>query len=124
MNTVQFEKHTRNIPTRNGFDPVATEMKVCVRIPRRNRCILGLPKREHCARALVVELVKKSRGETKLKKCRIFTNTIDDLGHVIRPRKSEIVSHTIDVIKNIATHNNHHRASLVPWHLQRVSTIQ
>lgn len=39
----------------------------------------------------------------KLKKCRFFTDTIDYLSHVIRPRRSEIASHTTDAIRGLQT---------------------
>lgn len=39
------------------------------------------------------------RGHRKAKKWNFLTETIDHLGHLIRPRRSEIASHKTDTIK-------------------------
>lgn len=47
----------------------------------------------------VLTLLNNARATLKLKKCKFFTDTIDYLGHVIRPRRLEIASHKTDTIR-------------------------
>lgn len=49
----------------------------------------------------VLGLLSKAGVSLKLKKCRFFTTTIDYLGHVIRPGRLEIASHTGDAIRGL-----------------------
>lgn len=58
--------------------------------------------------AQVLRLLNLSRNEgviVKLKKCRLFANTIDCLCHVIQPRCLEIAFHTTDVMKGLKSLN-------------------
>lgn len=46
----------------------------------------------------VLSLLQKTGVPLKIKKCWFFTNSVDQLGQVIRPRKLETASHTTDAI--------------------------
>lgn len=48
-------------------------------------------------------LFKKTGVILKLRKCKLFTETIDYLGYVIPPRRPKIASHTTDAVRELQT---------------------
>lgn len=54
----------------------------------------------------------------KLKQCKLFTDTIDHLGHVIHPKRLKLVFHTTDAIRGLPKHPfclQHPARSFVFW---------
>lgn len=54
----------------------------------------------------VLTLLRNAGVTLKLRKCEFFTNSIDFLGHVIRPGQLEVSSHTVDVIRDLKPPTN------------------
>lgn len=91
---VHSKKRIRNILTRNGCYPIASEMNIYVSIFRRHRLLLCNP-REHIELVYQVLNVSRMAGIfLKLKNGSFITNTINYLGHVIKLRMMEIAYHT------------------------------
>lgn len=53
-----------------------------------------------------IALLERVEVTLELKKCFFFTDTIDILEHIIRPRRLELAAHNADVIRNIKETRN------------------
>lgn len=56
---------------------------------------------------------RDARATMKLKTCSFFTEWKDEPGQVIRPRRSEIASHTMDAIKGLKASRNFKELNLL-----------
>lgn len=62
---------------------------------------LKTPEEHICYMPHVLTLLNSAGATLKLKKCKIFGDTIDYLRYVIRPQRLEVASHTTDAICGI-----------------------
>lgn len=62
----------------------------------------------------VLSLVRDADVSLQLQKCNFFTGTFNYLGHVKRPGRLEIATHTMDGLKTKITLKND-RTLLAPW---------
>lgn len=74
-------------------------MENSIGLHRRHRKILQHDGGTHCPREASAHIAAEAEMTLELRKCRLFTDTIDNLGYVIQTRRQEIASNTTDAIR-------------------------
>lgn len=102
-----IEERVRSFPTGNVLYPIIHEVAVRHLLLKRYLCSLRTSEQHLKHFQLMLTFLRNAGVTRRLKRCSYFADTVNYLGHVIRPDKFKIENSTIEGIQKLhdpATH--------------------